>query len=42
MNEEKKPAFIIAHKYFRGYESYLKHYVENILEFYGKNSLIIL
>ena len=42
MNEEKKPVFIIAHKYFRGYVSYLKHYVENILEFYGENSLIII
>jgi hypothetical protein len=42
MNKEKKPIFIIAHKYFRGYESYLKHYVENILNFYGENCKIII
>ena len=33
-------AFIIAHKFFRGYQSYLKHYIENILSFYN-NPLII-
>lgn len=33
-------AFIIAHKFFRGYDSYLKHYIENILSFYH-NPLII-
>lgn len=38
---EKKPVFIIAHKYFRGYQSYLSHYIDNILNFYGKNCLII-
>jgi hypothetical protein len=37
-----KPVFIIAHKYFRGYQSYLKHYVDNILKFYGDNSLILI
>lgn len=39
---EKKPVFIIAHKYFRGYQSYLKHYIENILNFYGENCYIII
>lgn len=38
----KKPVFIIAHKYFRGYQSYLKHYVENILDFYGDNCYIVI
>lgn len=37
-----KPVFIIAHKYFRGYISYLKHYVDNILQFYGNDALIII
>jgi hypothetical protein len=37
-----KITFIIAHKYFRGYPSYLKHYVENILKFYGDDALIII
>ena len=41
MLKTQRPAFIIAHKYFRGYESYLKHYVENILSFY-KDSIVII
>lgn len=32
--------FIISHKYFRGYESYLKYYIGNIFYFY-ENALII-
>ena len=35
-----KIVFIIAHRYTRGYESYLKYYINNILSFY-KNPLII-
>jgi hypothetical protein len=38
---EYKICFIIAHKYFRGYESYLDYYVEQILNYYH-NSLIII
>ena len=32
--------FIIAHKWIRGYTSYLKHYIDNINSFY-KDALII-
>ena len=32
--------FIIAHKYVRGYESYLKYYISNIFKFY-KNALVL-
>lgn len=32
--------FIISHKFFRGYESYLKYYIENIVSFYY-NPLIL-
>lgn len=35
------PCFIISHKYYRGYESFVSLYVENILKNY-KNPLIIL
>jgi hypothetical protein len=42
MNNLKKPIFIIAQKYYKGYESFLKHYVDNILEFYGDNCKILI
>ena len=38
---EYKVCFIIAHKYFRGYESYLKYYVEQILNHYNDSLIII-
>jgi len=39
--ENYKLCFIIAHRYYRNYKSYMKFYVENINKFY-KNSLIII
>ena len=36
-----KPCFIIAHRYVRGYTSYIEHYVDNIHKFY-ENSLVII
>jgi len=38
--DNNKPVFIIAHKYFRGYDSYVEYYINNIREFY-EDSLII-
>lgn len=36
-----KPCFLISHKYYRGHESYLVYYINNIQKFY-KDSLIII
>ena len=36
-----KVAFIISHKYYRNYESYIQYYVDNIQKFY-ENSMIII
>jgi hypothetical protein len=38
--DKNNVVFIIAHKYFRGYESYLQYYINNINIFY-KNALIL-
>lgn len=35
------PCFIIAHKYYRGYKSFLSHYLENINKFYPKATTIV-
>jgi len=36
-----RPCFIISHRYYRNYQSYILYYIENIQTFY-ENSLIIL
>ena len=41
--EEYNPklCFIIAHKYYRNYESYIQYYVDNIQKFYTNSFIII-
>lgn len=36
-----KVCFIIAHKYYRGYQSFLQHYLENIKKFYPEALTIV-
>jgi hypothetical protein len=36
-----KVCFIIAHKYYRGYQSFLKYYIENIQKFYSEALTIV-
>jgi hypothetical protein len=39
--DKNKPIFIIAHKYYRGYESYVEYYINNIKKFYEEALVII-
>lgn len=39
--DNNKVVFIISHKYFKGYESYLNYYIQNIINFYD-NFLILI
>jgi hypothetical protein len=36
-----KPVFIIAHKYYRGYDSYCEYYIQTIQKFYEESLIII-
>jgi hypothetical protein len=37
-----KIMFVIAHRYYRQFQSYLKYYVDNIQRFYGNDSYILI
>ena len=37
-----KLLFIIAHKYYRGYETYLEYYINNIQTFYGDDANVLI
>ena len=39
--DNPKPCFIIAHRYYRNYESYIQYYVDNIQKFYTNSFIII-
>lgn len=41
INQNYKVSFIIAHKYFRGWESYLNYYINNIFEYYESPLVIV-
>jgi len=39
--ENYRVSFIIAHKYFRGYESHLKYYIEQIFNLYNNAFIVV-
>lgn len=39
---EHRIAFIIAHKYYRTYQTFIKYYVDNIQNFYGNRAYIVI
>jgi hypothetical protein len=41
MEDKLVPAFIIAHKYVRGYTSYIEYYINNIQTYYPKALIIV-
>jgi hypothetical protein len=41
IKQNYKVGFIIAHKYFRGWESYLNYYINNIFEYYESPLVIV-
>ena len=41
VEDKNKPVFIIAHKYIRGYESYVEYYINNIKKYYEQSLIII-
>ena len=41
LDDKNKPVFIIAHKYYRGYESYVEYYINNIQKLYDDSLIIV-
>jgi hypothetical protein len=41
MKDMNNVAFVIAHKYFRGFDSYVEYYVKNIKKLYENSTIIV-